>query len=711
MRNITVATKIAVAIMFVAVAALGATLLYGAFVREGLTRTALEARFSAASAAKADELSRYLRSVESGTLQLASSEMTIDAARRFSTTYSELPGLDTLSDEVADTLLPLYRDEFVPALEAARGHSVPTSVVMPSTDAAQYLQSVYFGVASADEVPPILIDDALDGSSWTEVHRELHPSLRASAIALGLSDVLIVDPDNGVIVYSMAKKTDFATSLEIGPVGGTSVSWIVDAIIRNPVRGTVVVADFSRYNPDLAAPMAFVGSPILDGSTLVGVLVAKISSDEISRITTQDADWKAMQLGETGEIFVVGADGFFRSDSRLFLEEPDQYLEAATEAGSLNEGAVPGVESAETTALFQEMDAKNFDAIEESNGEMIDSTSYLGQEVFSTLRPLENAPLDWGLVVQIEKGEALATSESARTLAGISVALFVLLLTFVASIWAEAFIRPVRVLTMRLHAIAKGKSNDDSVVDLDKERTRTTREFASLTDTINTMLVSLADREHRAETVEAERRDVVRRFLPEEVARQVESGDRSVEHIEHATVVAVVIGGIGKLVGTTSREVARDQVEQMIDTLDETAVLYGMRRVKVVGDAWVAVCGLDTPHVDHVARSIRFALAAIDTTDENDGPPDTVDASVGVATGAVSAGLAGSDRLMYDAWGPTVTEAGRLARIAPPASILVSNAVADELPPEIRVSQQTDDGAARPGWSIDVDATIAGVSQ
>jgi class 3 adenylate cyclase len=707
-KNITVSTKIAVAIMLVAVGALAVTLIYGAVVRDDLTQEAIEGRAVSASVAKSDELQRYLGSIESGVVQLASSGMTIDAAQRFASTYRELPALDTVDEEQQELLLSLYRDEFVPDVEAARGRQVSPGTVTPSTDAALYLQTVYANAAVAQELDPTLIDDADDGSSWSEVHKELHPLLRDSALTLGFSDVLIIDPQSSAIVYSAAKKTDFGTSLELGPVGGTAVSSIVDSILRDPVAGTVTFADFSRYDPDIASPMAFAGSPILDGDRLVGVLVAKISPDEISRITTQDADWSAMQLGETGEIFVVGTDGLMRSDSRLFIEQPQKYLVVATDAGTLDSQDADGVRSADTTVLFQRIGAGTLDAIKESDGEMIDSTSYLNRDTLTAVQPVESPFGDWLVVFQVGTEEAFETNSAARIASAITVSLFVLLLTFFAASWAETFMRPVRVLSMRLHSLAAGANDSTANVALDKERTRTTREFADLTDTIDEMLVSLRDREESAALLESARRDIVRQFLPGDVATRIESGDRSIEQVEHATVVSVVIADIGRLVGPDAQEVARGSVEQMVETLDSAADLHGLRRVKVVGDAWVAVCGLDTPRVDHIARSIRVAMDTVAST-SNDGQDDSAsEASVGVSTGPVSAGLAGSEHLIYDAWGPTVAEAGRLARIAPPGTILVSEAVVAQLPTGVSVTERSDEATSQSVWSIDVDRNDVG---
>jgi hypothetical protein len=353
------------------------------------------------------------------------------------------------------------------------------------------------------------------------------------------------------------------------------------------------------------------------------------------------------------------------------------------------------------------MGAGTLDAIEQAADEIVDSTSYLGSDVFTAAHSIENPFGDWTLVFQVETTEALESNNAARIASSISVALFVLVLTFVASTWAEAFMRPVRVLSMRLHSLAGDTSDAVDSSELDKERTRTTTEFNALTDTVNVMLESLRDREAAAVELESERREIVRRFLPGDVAARIDSGDRSIEHVEKATVVSVVIGDIGRSGDDDAGEVARDFVEQMIEELDATADDHGLRRIKVVGDAWFAICGLDTPHVDHIARSIRVAIAAVRPNADIGEHTSVGDASVGIALGPVSAGLAGSDHLIYDAWGPTVAEAGRLARLAPTGTIFVSEVVVRQLPADISVTEVTDASTSRVTWSIDLDPSDA----
>lgn len=54
-------------------------------------------------------------------------------------------------------------------------------------------------------------------------HRDLHPELRDYLDRFGYYDIYIVDADKGCIMYSAAKKIDYATSLIDGPYANTGL--------------------------------------------------------------------------------------------------------------------------------------------------------------------------------------------------------------------------------------------------------------------------------------------------------------------------------------------------------------------------------------------------------------------------------------------------------------------------------------------------------
>ena len=51
-------------------------------------------------------------------------------------------------------------------------------------------------------------------------------------------------------------------------------------------------------------------------------------------------------------------------------------------------------------------------------------------------------------------------------------------------------------------------------------------------------------------------------------------------------------------------------LKRLIAAFDEVALRHGVERIKTVGDTYLAVTGLSQPLLDHMRRTVEFALAA-----------------------------------------------------------------------------------------------------
>jgi class 3 adenylate cyclase len=269
--------------------------------------------------------------------------------------------------------------------------------------------------------------------------------------------------------------------------------------------------------------------------------------------------------------------------------------------------------------------------------------------------------------------------------------MFVLILTFTGVVWAAHFVRPLRVLSARLRSLT---ANEDEEADPTSQAvrevtTKTTKEFAELTVGIDRMLAELHERERAISVADDQRHDIVRRFLPPDIVIRLEAGERNlVERIPNATIVAIVINGLGELVDDGSAEDVRDSVDGVVSTFDALAAQNGLERIKIVGDTYYAACGLDRPRLDHSPRSIAFAKDVLGAMHDAQSRGIDLSVAVGIVSGPVDAGLAGSHRLLYDTWGSTVTQAGFLARAAAAGKILISESVVAQLPPDIDIAEQ-----------------------
>ena len=121
---------------------------------------------------------------------------------------------------------------------------------------------------------------------------------------------------------------------------------------------------------------SYFAAPVYDGQLLLGVLVIEIPFSHLDAIMTERAG-----LGETGEMYLVGDDGYMRSNSR-FSESP--------------------------TILQKEVDTEaTMEAFDGIVGQKI-IKDYRGVPVLSAYTALDLKFVDWALMVEIDEKEALA---------------------------------------------------------------------------------------------------------------------------------------------------------------------------------------------------------------------------------------------------------------------------------------------------------------
>jgi adenylate cyclase len=99
-----------------------------------------------------------------------------------------------------------------------------------------------------------------------------------------------------------------------------------------------------------------------------------------------------------------------------------------------------------------------------------------------------------------------------------------------------------------------------------------------------------------------------------------------------------------------------------------------------LGDGYLAVAGLTTESEPHALTAARMALdidPALRAGVGADWPDLRV--RVGIATGPIIAGVIGRKRFSYDLWGDTVNTASRMAALAEPGSVEITEATAIKL--------------------------------
>ena len=136
--------------------------------------------------------------------------------------------------------------------------------------------------------------------------------------------------------------------------------------------------------------------------------------------------------------------------------------------------------------------------------------------------------------------------------------------------------------------------------------------------------------------------------------------------------------GLAEIAADLSQDERREIINSFVDEADSLADLNGLERVKMTGDGYYAVCGTETPYLDHTQRALTFAAQLRDALtrygEDNDLP---ISMRAGIDTGTVTVGLIGDTRLVYDLWGEAVDNATMLSRTAQDGEILITTAARD----------------------------------
>ena len=203
---------------------------------------------------------------------------------------------------------------------------------MPTSNAQKYLQA-YYTTPFTDWDVAIKFDDARDGSAWSAANARFNDFFREIVTRFEFEDALLLDT-RGNVVYSAYKGVDLGTNILTGPVPGRRAA---PRPTRRPCDSNAVdyvgITDFGDYQP-ADEPTAWMVSPVGPQGRVEGVLALQFPISKINRLMTMDKRWEESGMGKTGETFIVGPDDLMRSDSRLFLEDPEEFKRDVVEAGT-----------------------------------------------------------------------------------------------------------------------------------------------------------------------------------------------------------------------------------------------------------------------------------------------------------------------------------------------------------------------------------------
>lgn len=142
-------------------------------------RSSVEKQLISLREAKASQIEAYFKTLRSEIEVLGINPTTTAAMRDFTTAFSTVLGdAQSVDGRRSEELRQFYRRDFGPRLAENLGQAVNADVYLPSSILARHLQYEYI-IDNPNEVGnKDKLDDAEDGTKYSEFHKRYHPIFR-----------------------------------------------------------------------------------------------------------------------------------------------------------------------------------------------------------------------------------------------------------------------------------------------------------------------------------------------------------------------------------------------------------------------------------------------------------------------------------------------------------------------------------------------------
>lgn len=591
-----------------------------------------------------------------------------DATTALAAGFAQL-GNATITPAQQQALVGYYENEMLKPIKQRTGEGIDINAVLPSSAAQKYLQAYYTAPPrpSADSLP---VEDAGDGSAWSAANARFDFYIRGIVSRFSYRDALLLDMQ-GNVVYSVMKGPDFGTNILTGPYRESNLRDAYEKALASNDVDYVWITDFQTYQPHLGEPTAWVVSPVGMNGKIVGVMALPVPIAKINKIMTADKHWDRAGMGAATETYLAGPDNLMRSDSRLFLEDPKEYRREAINAGTPPDVADRAIRLGGTT-LVQPVGTAGLRAAQRGETGVVSATDYTGNKELEAYAPLNvpNSELHWSVLATRDNSDAFARLGRFSKGLVIAVTTMVFAICVASMLIAQAAVRPVRRLEEGTRKISSGDYEINIPV-------RSRDEIGDLTAAFNEMSRNLAIKEELLNEQRRENDRLLLSLMPESVLQRYREGEENIAQKHHDVgIIYADIVGLDEISNVLPEGELVGIVDELFRQFDSAAESLGVERIRTFHNGYLASCGVVTPRLDSIHRSVDFALEISRIIDRfNTETGHQLRLRVGVNTGNVVSGLVGRSGLVYDMWGGAVSLAYQMHSGAPQPGIYVSSHV------------------------------------
>ncbi|WP_430010264.1 methyl-accepting chemotaxis protein [Methylophaga lonarensis] len=410
-----------------------------------------------------------------------------------------------------------------------------------------------------------LLDDAGDNSEYSYWHARYHPYLRDFVKRFDLYDLFLIDGQTGKIVYSVYKEVDFATPLLNGAFRDSGLAQVFREVASSNRPDAYAVADFAPFLASYDTAAAFMATPVFIDGVNQGALVFQIPITKINQIMTYEGNWQASGLGMSGDTVLIGPDRLLRSEARMMLESPEEFVNGLNRAGAVSKSIIDEIALRGTAVNLLPITNSRADAVMNGQRGYGLFTDLLGNQILSTYAPLDIEGLQWAILAEMDETEAFASVRQLNMTLWFYGLLVVLIMTIIAALVAVFFSKQLSMPIIKTAEFIKTAADSrDLTMRLEMKRDD---EIGEMADAVNQMLSNfqkslneVADASHHIAAA-SEETSVITTQLNQAIQENRMQTDQV------ATAMTEMVSTVSEVSrNTTETSVAASEVQQQVSS-------------------------------------------------------------------------------------------------------------------------------------------------
>lgn len=177
----------------------------------------------------------------------------------------------------------------------------------------------------------------------------------------------------------------------------------------------------------------------------------------------------------------------------------------------------------------------------------------------------------------------------------------------------------------------------------------------------NTALKNLDDRNEQLAIEKKRSDDLLLNILPSEIVTELkETGKSKAKLFDHVSVIFTDFVNFTKISEHLNPDELVSEIDYCFKGIDDIIEKNGLEKIKTIGDAYLAVCGLPNEDNQHAHKTIQAGMEILQFIENRKNNGGKFDIRVGVHSGPLVAGIVGVKKFAYDIWGDTVNTASRM---------------------------------------------------